>query len=731
VKRLFFAVVGAMLAMPLMAWSATPQSPVQDDQADEPMDQIIVVATKHDRSIREVAANVSVFTRETIGAELATSMSDVFRYAPGIDAEASGARFGAEGISIRGIGGNRVALLVDGVPLGDQFDVGRFSNATRDFINAGFVQQLEVLHGPASALYGSAAIGGVVAVRTTDPADLLGRNSSGANLFMNWRGADASSHATGMVAFGDTSRGFLLGASLRDGQEFDPAAVADNTDLRDYQRRSLLLKFVADTDNGNTWRIGVMQQRSDIQSDLNSMLGSGRFRSTTALEGDDRYEMSLVSLGYEFGAPGDWVDSGFIRGFYELVDIEQKTLDERGRATRPVSIDRFFGFEQELQGIELNLQRRLQGFGLSHRLGFGIEYRQRRTEEIRDGLETDLETGLKTNVILGEVFPLRDFPISKSREWGVYVEDAMTLGDWTVIAALRADQYRLDPSNDPVYLEDFPFSEIVSIAEADLSPKLGLIYRLTDRTDLYAQYAHGFRAPPYEDANIGLDLPLFNVRAIPNPDLRSENSDGLDMGIRWHGQSSSARLSVFHTRYEDFIETKVRLGLDPVSGRVLFQSQNISSTVIEGIEGAWSVRLPGDLDNVSFDGSFYLARGENRDNGEALNSVGPAQAVIGLHWTSADGNLQANLKSTFTARWSDRDESRGDLFEPPKYTVFDLFVTRRQSDRMTLHAGFLNLTDKTYWVWSDVRGLAPGDPVIPNLSRSGRSFTVGLNVNWQ
>jgi hemoglobin/transferrin/lactoferrin receptor protein len=174
-----------------------------------------------------------------------------------------------------------------------------------------------------------------------------------------------------------------------------------------------------------------------------------------------------------------------------------------------------------------------------------------------------MQTGEQTNVLLGEVFPLRDFPISTTKEFGAYLEDTMSFGDWTVIAALRADRFELSPSQDPMYLEDYPFAELVSIDESDLSPKLGVIYKLTPGTDIYLQYSHGFRAPPYADANIGLDLPLFNVRAIPNPDLKSESSDGLDLGLRWQGLSSSAHVSIFHARYEDFIESKVRLGTDP------------------------------------------------------------------------------------------------------------------------------------------------------------------------
>ena len=138
---------------------------------DETIEQIVVVANKSARSVRDVAAHVTVMTRQELTDNLATSVADVFRYTPGVDYEASGSRFGTEGINIRGIGGNRVAILVDGVPLSDQFDVGSFSNATRDFVNAGLIQRVEVLHGPASALYGSSAIGGVIAIADDGNSD--------------------------------------------------------------------------------------------------------------------------------------------------------------------------------------------------------------------------------------------------------------------------------------------------------------------------------------------------------------------------------------------------------------------------------------------------------------------------------------------------------------------------------------------------------------------------------
>ena len=178
---------GARFALFVSSFCLPPGAAIAADPGRNPdeqigqtdVEEIVVVAHKHARARRDVAATVSTFASDDMRFELAASVADVFRYAPGIDYEAAGARFGSESINIRGISGNRVAILVDGVPISDQFDVGSFSNATRDLVSAGFVDHVEVLHGPASALYGSSAIGGVVAMRTVDPTLRTGQPGQG------------------------------------------------------------------------------------------------------------------------------------------------------------------------------------------------------------------------------------------------------------------------------------------------------------------------------------------------------------------------------------------------------------------------------------------------------------------------------------------------------------------------------------------------------------------------
>ncbi len=710
------------------AGDAAAHKEEQGPQSD--VDEIVVVAHKHARARRDVAATVSTFAGDDMRFELANSVADVFRYAPGIDFESAGARFGAESVNIRGISGNRVAILVDGVPISDQFDVGSFSNATRDLVSAGFVDRVEVLHGPASALYGSSAIGGVVAMRTVDPALRTGQPGQSGKLAGSWRGNDASVQTTVLQGISGARFSLLAGISGRRGEQPDAAAVDDNIDLRDTDSRAVLFKAAFGGLAGNTLQANFYLREGDVRSELQSMLGSGRFRSNTALRGDDDYRSHVASLEYRFGSESRLVDDGVLRAYAQGSDIRQRTYDERGLARRPVAIDRYFSFEQETHGVEANLERSFSTGMFDHRLGYGLEYRERETEEFRDGIETGLDDGLVSNVLLGEVFPLRDFPISTTTEWGAYIEDSMTHGRWSLIAALRWDGYDMNPRVDAMYAGDYPFASPVDIGESELSPKIGIIYRVSASTELFVQYAHGFRAPPYEDANLSLELPLFNIRAVPNPELRSERSDGFDVGLRWRGVNGAAHVSAFRTKYEDFIESRVRLGADPDSGRILFQSQNLEEAVIEGIEAGASLDLSGIRDGLSFDAALFVARSENRENGEPLNSVGPPQAVAGVNWLSPRERWKLSLRGTFTDGWSERDESSGELFEPPGHAIFDLYVAWRPNPTMALRGGVLNLTDRTCWSWTDVRGLSPGDPVIPYLSRPGLGFSLGIDMNW-
>ncbi|MBT8091550.1 MAG: TonB-dependent receptor [Gammaproteobacteria bacterium] len=698
------------------------------EETPESLDEIIVVATKRETSIRDVAADVTVLERADLDATLSTSLADALRYIPGITHESSGSRFGTEGISIRGIGGNRIAMELDGVPLSDQFDIGNFSNATRDFADTGLIGQMEIMRGPASALYGGSALGGIVSMRTLAPnRGREDRKISGSAGGL-YRGVDASSNAQANLTLHLARASLVVAGSLRDGHERQSAALERPADRQRYRRDAALLKVVGENRLGHGWQVSAVRQRYELQTSVTSVLGSGRFSATTGLEGDDRHAMDIFSAEYRFAST--WLNDGLLRVFLADADISQHTLDERAAARSPANIARYFSYEQRRRGLELNLWRDREIAGWSHRFGAGLEYTESRTRELRDGLSTSLVDGSTTNVILGESFPLRDFPITSTRELGAYVSDQVDRGALSLLLGLRFDQNRLTPSTDAIFAADNPSTSVVAVSNSDLSPKLGVIHHIGDDIDVYLQYARGFRAPPFEDANIGLDIPLFNIRAIPNPELNSETSDGWELGLRWQGERMRLQLSAFRTDYEDFIETKVRIGTEPESGRLLFQSINIGDAGIQGIEARWAQDLSGRLNGVSLHAAAYLAEGENRDNGQPLNSVGPAEAVFGVTWRSPGERTEVRAQLTATGAWSRRDESAGEFFEPAGHAVLDLFWAHTIHERLTIRAGVGNITDRTYWRWSEVRGLEAGDVLLPTLAESGRHYSLGLQWGW-
>jgi hemoglobin/transferrin/lactoferrin receptor protein len=125
------------------------------------------------RPVQDVVGTVDVVSRENLRESLAVRMADVVRYVPGVSVTQGGTRFGDEGFTIRGLSGNRVLQLIDGIPVADQFDIGDFSNSTQDYLVPDAISRVEILRGPASTLFGSDALGGVVAVLTRDPEEFL------------------------------------------------------------------------------------------------------------------------------------------------------------------------------------------------------------------------------------------------------------------------------------------------------------------------------------------------------------------------------------------------------------------------------------------------------------------------------------------------------------------------------------------------------------------------------
>jgi hemoglobin/transferrin/lactoferrin receptor protein len=694
----------------------------------------VTVVAKVPRPLSEAAASVTVVDAAALDRLVVRDLADLARYEPGISLRNDATRFGGGDFTIRGVGGNRVLIEVDGVPSAPAFAVGSFADTGRTYLDLDLVRRVEILRGPASSLYGSDALGGVVSLQTFDPADLLSGGPLGFRLRSAYRGDDGGWLGTAIGAAQAGPARLLLGYARRDSGQLDNGSASLEPNPRDRTSEAWLGKAVYG--DSNPVRLTLQRQEARTRTDVRSLLlQPGRFANTTAMRGDDAARSTLAALDQTLTDAGPFAQAEW-RAYWRRGEVDQDTREQR-RAAGPrapaVALFREFRFEDRTVGLEATGSHEFRALGADHRLFAGVEADRSSVRERRDGLQTTLATGATTTVILGEAFPLRDFPQTVVTRVGLHLQDRIaTPGRGAWIPAVRVDHYRLRPEVDSIYAEDNSRTQPVSLRETAVSPRLGWTYDLGQRATLYAQYSHGFRAPPFEDVNVGLDLPLFATRAIPNPDLKPEKSDGLELGLRAEGGPLRATASAFYNRYRDFIESKVNLGPD-ATGTTIFQSQNRARARIWGLEaaGTWDLGEPGGtLDGFFLRGALWYGRGDDTVRDRPLNSVDPPKLVFGGGYAAPSNRWGAALLTTTAAAQDRIDAGAVPPARAPGWTTIDVDAWWRPLEALELRIAVLNVADRSYYEWADVRGKAATDPSLELYRRPGRSIAAALTWSY-
>jgi outer membrane cobalamin receptor len=160
----------SFLAAASLVWITGAAAQEQVVQAPR-LGEINVTATRSERAIEDTAASVTTIDAQEIERRPVRGIADLIRYEPGVDVRSDPNRFGASGFNIRGLEDNRVLILTDGVRMSDYYDfgIGPFNTSNRNLVDLDSVKRVEIVRGSGSSLYGSDALGGVVAFLTKDP----------------------------------------------------------------------------------------------------------------------------------------------------------------------------------------------------------------------------------------------------------------------------------------------------------------------------------------------------------------------------------------------------------------------------------------------------------------------------------------------------------------------------------------------------------------------------------
>lgn len=714
----------------------------QSESNSQRPEEVTITATRLPRTIENIAGTVSVISSEAMEKELADDLDDLVRFQPGVTLDTA-ARGGNQGFSIRGIGGNRVLTVVDGVRGSDIYAAGP-SSYGKDSFELDTLKSVEIIRGPASVLYGADAMGGAVILNSKTARDYVGAEQ-GSHFDLRTSAADADSQVKAglTAAWQNESVGVLTQFTHR---EFEEQEVAGSGRLnpQDGQSDAFLLKgFFTLAENADLV-LSFENYEEENLIDVQSELSSSVFSST----GKDETERRRFGIEYLWQANSALFDDLQLVANVQTTDAIQNTVQERtsysfinpmSPATYGGSLairDTDFEFNQETTALNLNLRKSFAGGSVSHALAYGLNWDDTQTERPRNRCDQEVSSGTISCAIPSypfaqpEVFPNKTFPDSSTERFGVYVQDEISFGGgaFSLIPGVRFDRYELDPDMNTVLdgagdIEQYGGFAITAVEESEVSLSLGAIYDFNESYSLFAQYAEGYRPPNFDESNQAFVNLGHGYATVPNPALRAESSQGFEVGLRARLDNAFLSFAAYHNRYEDFIESSF---VGSHNGISLFQDQNLGEAEIRGVEATANVYLTSEWQLRS---SIAYSRGDNEADGTPLDSIEPLTTVFGLGYDVAAGNWGGELLLTAVAE-KDR-VSAADRVTADAYTVADLVGYYRFTDNATLRLGVFNLFDETYARWTNIQGVAAtSTDTLANAAQPGTNFRLGFNLQF-
>jgi hemoglobin/transferrin/lactoferrin receptor protein len=702
------------------------------------LEELTVNATRQPRTIENIAGTVSLISMEDIEKEMVDDLDDIARFQPGVSMNKN-ARGGNQGFTIRGIGGNRVLNVIDGVRGTDIY-----YGYGKDSFEMDNLQSVQIVRGPASVLYGADAMGGAVIFTTKTARDYV-NSDSGSYFNVRSMASDADDqYKTGATAaFQNGDVGLIAQFTQRNWNEHEVNG-SGKVNPQDGNSDGILLKGFWDISDNQRLSISLESVEQEADFILESDLG----RSVSSSLGYDQTERERIGFEYVLERDSGLFDDLQILFNVQDTDASQRTIQNRTSFSfvnprNPRSFggaaairDTMFEFDQETTALNVNLRKSLSSGSLTHSFAYGFNFDETDTERPRDRFDRNVATGTVSREISAfpmapaEVFPNKSFPDTTTKRWGIYLQDEIQISDsgLTIIPGVRYDRYDMEANVDALLdgtnlVAGFGYP-VEDFDDGEVSLSLGALYDLDDTYSLFGQYAEGYRAPNFNEANQAFVNLGFGYAVLPNPEIDAESSDSVELGIRADYENAFLSLSVFSNNYEDFISSNF---IGQEGGLSLYQNQNIQDVEIQGAEllsyfylnNEWRVRA-----------SVAYARGDNETDDVPIDTVDPLTVVAGLRYDNANGNWGGELLVTAVDK-KDRVSSDS-VVQPDNYTIVDLIADWELGDSLSLRLGVFNLFDEEYAHWQNIQGLnaVSSADTIANAYQPGMNIRLGFTVEF-
>lgn len=641
------------------------------------LETLVVTGTRTQRKISDAPVKTEVITSSAIDDNHYSNTAEVIERIPGIALKKGEGRDDLTTV-IQGLGSNRVLVLVDNVPM--------LQNSTSGFdlsqISTEEIEQIEVIKGGASALYGSQAIGGVINVLTKKPKSGFKYNIDlKASKLLNNSSVDNSNIGANVKALllnksGKNSYKLSIGHRERGAVDLDEDTFTQ--DANGYKKQNLNLYFSRDIERGKIygeyrifkeWTDSESAQKPHGSSVYQRRLNQSEFFTQRFILGSDKKLGSDSRLKTNIS--------------YEIADDKNKLNDNPATSFQ----DEYKEADQRELRTEVQWDKLIY---TNHFITLGALYNKKMLNQ-----ESTLKYGSTTKID-------KEVDEKLSEVYELFLQDDIINERAEFTPGIR-------------FLHSQGFGE-------HLTPKFNMRYSPNEmfgsKVNIRSSIAAGYRTPSLKERFYLLDHSSFGYKIIGNKDLESERSTSYQVGIEFLRKSgSSFYANLFLNDIRNLISTE-KTTVPGGHGTISLNTyQNISEAQTRGLELSHKYVISSKM-TIEQDYTYTEAINKKLDKFIKNRPLSLYQLRF-AHKLTDRTSYHLNLKYSGSEYTDDSNQ-----IESSEYAVTDLKVNYNSSTRTKLYMGINNLFDKkregavdTSNVNSDMR------PVF------GRSVYVGFSMN--
>ena len=700
------------------------------DEIDD-AEEVIVIASRIPTLASDVIGSVESISSAELEAQMVNGLEQVVRYMPGVSAhnESQYGRSLTEDVHIRGIHGGAI-FLIDGIRISDSY-----TGYGRDTVDVDLLKKVEIMKGPSSVEYGSDGLAGTIAYFTKDPEDLV-KDGRYMSITTGYIEKNKQEKVNLLAAYdkGSTSGLIqLVDRSLEETKLHEDFSLKANPMEGDQQ--SIFGKLNIELPNESKLTVVADLQEWESKWVINSEKGFIYFptpRSISSSSGDDEGSRERFSISLNLSNTNALYDSAEVSYYTQETEQSQITVQNQvsffgGMQAPPTPTMRIrdFDFNQSINGFSIEAYKSTGDYQMI----YGLDIEDTETERPRMLTEINLITGMATNIVDGETYPNKTFPDSETKRKALFFNNRFGLSDSSVLTiGFRYDDYELNTSPDLLLSNANILNyQISNTDDSAFTFKLGYLQDLSENLTGFVQYAEGFKAPNYETSNTVFTNYLYFYTVTPNPNLGSEESDTIEVGLRGSGENDSWELAMYRSEVEGFIHPEA-VGFS--RGLGIYQYQNAENVEIQGIEFDYERSL---TEQLSFNLAAAISSGDLFEDNEkhSLPEIDPRELILGFNWIPSD---KFSLQAMFTLSSKSEDNLEevclnNDCWprvQTSGYSLLDLFASYIPNENLEFRVAVENVTDKKYLRWASVSELPENDKELDLYGQNGRSISASF-----